>query len=587
MSDDYFLGINFSHDASVCVMHEGNIIFYQEGERLNHEKYTSEYNKILYNAFHHIKKCHKNPNIHICFTSTIGHFNYLKIYYDVLTKHLTEIGFNNTFFYYVDHHDAHSSLSFYNSGFKESLCFSVDGSGFVVSAETHYYKQVEQVTKKTYNKTEYLLIGISDNALHRRRDNIVLGLPSSKKESTVEYNMFDKYFKFVKGYTYFEYCKKIKNLINDNKKHSKKRLSYGVMFKCLSRWALKDMRGAGKVMGLSAYGKKNYNIVIDLFDEEIPQAIWGEYVWEWRKKLVKNIPAEDLAYKIQTESVKAIIKYLEKIFAKYDCDNMCLSGGFFYNIIANYAIIKHFPDKNFYFEPNAGDSGVSVGAAKKIYHEITDDKTIRPIQTLYLGDQANYERKLEEGEIEYNITPKEIAQLIADRHVVAIYQGRAEAGPRALGNRSILYDPRDPNGRDVVNTIKKREWYRPFAGTVMEEHQHEWFDMAGLNSSPFMMFAIECQKEKRHLVPALQHNDGTSRIQTLNKEQNKNYYDLINEFYKLTGIPMVLNTSFNLAGDTMVDNMQDALWTCRNGNIPYLYCPERKMIIDFTGRKNV
>jgi len=175
--------------------------------------------------------------------------------------------------------------------------------------------------------------------------------------------------------------------------------------------------------------------------------------------------------------------------------------------------------------------------------------------------------------------PKEIAEILANRNVVAIYQGQAEAGPRALGNRSILYDPRDPDGRDVVNKIKKREYFRPFAGSVLEDKASEWFDMATLKSSPYMMYAVQALDERRNLMPGLQHNDGTSRIQTVNESQNKNYYNLIKEFDKITGVPMLLNTSFNLAGDTLVQTMDDAIRTCREGGIEFLYCPDINTLI--------
>lgn len=176
----------------------------------------------------------------------------------------------------------------------------------------------------------------------------------------------------------------------------------------------------------------------------------------------------------------------------------------------------------------------------------------------------------------------DVAKLISEKNIVAIYQGRAEIGPRALGNRSIIYDPRDQNGRDIINDVKGREKFRPFAGTVLEEYAHEWFDMGKLERSPFMMYAVKCKDEYRDIVPALQHNDGTCRVQTVSYLQNPHYYNLIKCFYDITGIPMVLNTSFNLSGEALVDTMDDALWTCRNGKIPYLYCPEKGMMIKFS-----
>ena len=135
------------------------------------------------------------------------------------------------------------------------------------------------------------------------------------------------------------------------------------------------------------------------------------------------------------------------------------------------------------------------------------------------------------------------------------------------------------NGKDIVNRVKKREWFRPFAGTVLLEHSREWFDMNRLEESPFMMYAVDVLPEKRDLIQSIVHVDGTCRIQTVTREQNKHYYDLISEFYKLTGVPILFNTSFNLAGDTMVDTIEDGLWTLRNSEIEYMYLPETSSLI--------
>ena len=143
-----------------------------------------------------------------------------------------------------------------------------------------------------------------------------------------------------------------------------------------------------------------------------------------------------------------------------------------------------------------------------------------------------------------------------------------------MGNRSLLFDPRVKDGKDIVNTIKKREYFRPFAGTILKEHASDYFDMDRLDESPFMMYAVDVLPHKRDEIPSIVHVDGTCRIQTVTKEQNKNYYNLIDEFYKLTGVPILFNTSFNLAGDTMVETIDDAFYTLRNSQINYMYLPE-------------
>lgn len=172
-----------------------------------------------------------------------------------------------------------------------------------------------------------------------------------------------------------------------------------------------------------------------------------------------------------------------------------------------------------------------------------------------------------------------VSDLIIARNIVAIFQGKSEAGPRALGNRSILYDPRDPNGKDHVNRIKRREWFRPFAGTILKEHVHEWFDMAGLEESPFMMYAVDAHIDAVPHIPAILHVDWTCRIQTVTKEQNYHYYNLIESFYQKTGVPILFNTSFNLGGEVLVETLDDAIDTLKRSEIEYLFLPEEMRLI--------
>lgn len=173
-----------------------------------------------------------------------------------------------------------------------------------------------------------------------------------------------------------------------------------------------------------------------------------------------------------------------------------------------------------------------------------------------------------------------VVDKILDQKIVSLFQGRSEAGARALGNRSLLFDPRVKNGKDIVNVVKKREMFRPFAGTILQEHAHEWFDMLGMDESPFMSFSLRCKKDKIDKIPAIIHVDGSCRIQTLKKEQNFHYYNLISTFYLKTGVPILLNTSFNLAGDPLVETPEDAIDTLKRSKINYLYLPEINMLVE-------
>jgi carbamoyltransferase len=161
-----------------------------------------------------------------------------------------------------------------------------------------------------------------------------------------------------------------------------------------------------------------------------------------------------------------------------------------------------------------------------------------------------------------------------------MYQGSSENGPRALGNRSILFDPRVEDGKDFVNSVKHREYFRPFAGSILKEYAHEWFDLRGKDESPSMMYAVNCQPGIESRIPSIIHVDGTCRIQTVTEEQNYHFYNLIKEFHKKTETPILFNTSFNLGGDPLVETLEDAVSTLERSEIEYLFLPEYgKMII--------
>lgn len=183
-----------------------------------------------------------------------------------------------------------------------------------------------------------------------------------------------------------------------------------------------------------------------------------------------------------------------------------------------------------------------------------------------------------------DVTYSDVVNLIKDKNIVAIFQGKTEAGPRALGNRSILYDPRDPNAKEFVNSVKGREWWRPFAASVLLEHAPEWFEMLTIKESPFMMYAMPVKPDKKEYIPGVLHIDGTCRIQTVTEEQNYHFYNLIKCFYQETNVPMIFNTSFNLAGEVICHTLYDCLATLVVSKIKYLYVPEEKKL--YTHRKS-
>ena len=228
------------------------------------------------------------------------------------------------------------------------------------------------------------------------------------------------------------------------------------------------------------------------------------------------------------------------------------------NVVANNYYIKNLPNVNFYFDPLADDSGVSIGAAMLKYRFATGDKKIHKQKDNFY----HYYKKSNMVIWPSNHWPKEdktindVVDILKDQKVVAIFDGAPEAGPRALGHRSLLFDPRNKDGKDLVNTLKKREWYRPFAGVILEDYFLEYFETLGLSSSEYMTINFDCKVQTRDYVPSIVHVDNTCRIQTVNSGF---LFDLLKEFYNQTGCPMLLNTSFNLAGDPLIQSEYDAI----------------------------
>lgn len=170
-------------------------------------------------------------------------------------------------------------------------------------------------------------------------------------------------------------------------------------------------------------------------------------------------------------------------------------------------------------------------------------------------------------------TKEKAVELILQQKPLILYQGHSEWGPRALGNRSILFDPRNKEAKNIVNDFKRREWWRPLAGSILLEHAHDYFDMASLKESPNMSFAVDAKDLAKEQVPSIVHVDNTCRIQTVKYEDNPNYYDLITCFYKKTNVPLLLNTSLNLAGHPIVENLEFLEMTCKNSNFKDVYMP--------------
>jgi len=351
--------------------------------------------------------------------------------------------------------------------------------------------------------------------------------------------------------------------------------------------------GEYKLMGLSAYGKPKYydlilNEILDVkndgslhlnlkyfaftYDKVMTNQKFAELFGIPRRE--ENVKAEQIHYDIAASAQKVLedimLKMVNHVHKKTGMKNLCLGGGVALNGVANYRILKEGPFENVHIPPSPGDGGSAIGCAQYLYYIhkkqrriIVQDHAKRIQENVYVGPSfSNDEIKsfLEENNIDYEYLTREqllqtTAKLISEQNVVGWYQGKIEWGPRALGNRSILADPRDSKMKDVLNEkIKHRELFRPFAPSILEEYASEYFDLTV--PSPYMLFVAKVKKPDK--IPAVTHVDGTGRLQTVSREANPLYYDLINDFYKITGVPVVVNTSMNVRGEPIVNTPEQA-----------------------------
>ncbi len=370
--------------------------------------------------------------------------------------------------------------------------------------------------------------------------------------------------------------------------------SLGMFYSAFTYYlGFKVNEGEYKLMGLSSYGKpKYYDLImdklIDVKDDGSLRLNMKYFAFTWNKVMVNEKFQELFGIPRRTEDTKTeqihldigasaqlvleevLLKMVNHLYEKTKLSNLCFGGGVALNGVANYRILKEGPFDKMHIPPSPGDGGSAVGCAAYAYYSILNNERIiendaaRIIaNNVYVGPQyTNDEIKsfLETYKIPYQKYERQellqnTAKLIADQNVVGWYQGRAEWGPRSLGNRSILADPRNAKMKDILNEkIKHRESFRPFAPSILEEHTSDYFELD--IPSPYMLLVAKVKKPDK--IPAVTHVDGTGRLQTVSKKANPLYYDLINEFYKLTKVPVIVNTSMNVRGEPIVNTPEQA-----------------------------
>lgn len=593
-SSEWIAGIARGHNSSVCLLHNGKIVFSIEEERLSRSKYDGGPYAAMLKILEYTDKLDYLVIAHTqSLKDTAGRVDFSgdDVYTGLARKlglidrkadpynHPQVIDFSNV------HHKLHAACAFYRSGFEEAVAVIVDGAGTFIplnaGGETVVGWETESVYECMYPSwfnTVYKHIGTRGP------------MPGVFAEE------FDSEMYNEPGRTH-------KALITD-------RAGITKVYEAVTQFCGWSPIEAGKTMGLFPYGKENPAIP-NLFDETsiaplanrniivptypngaVVNAGLFDYLMDGHDAddvtLLEN--RRDLAYACQTQTQEQVLKLIRRAVEMTGKKNVVLSGGYGLNCVANYWYLEQLKGEgiNFYVEPISNDAGTAIGAAMLMFKHVNPtglvDGKISKMNWdkdgLYLGFQYNYsDADIAATAEKYNAvvtdaTDEDVVDLLMNKNIVTFFQGRSENGPRALGNRSILFNPTYEDGKDFVNEVKHREYFRPFAGSIMQDYVHEWFDLRGMEDSPYMMYAVNCQPGVEEKIPSIIHVDGTCRIQTVTEEQNKHYYNLIKAFYARTGVPILFNTSFNLGGEPLVETLEDAMWTLSQSEIEYLYLPE-------------
>jgi len=544
----YTLGIScYYHDSSAAILKDGKVIAAVEEERFSRKKFDDDFPKQAINwclkesgissknldsvAFYDkpVLKFERLLDNYIAvaprglysFLDVIPKWLHKRLWVkDEISKHLKD--FNGEIIF-PEHHMSHAAHAFFTSPFDEAAILTVDGVGewttasFGTAHDTTikltndirwphsvglFYSAFTYFLGFKVNEGEYKLMGLSAYGKPKYYDLIMENLVDVKNDGSIHLNM--KYFSF----TY--------DKVMTNQKFS------------------------------------------DLFG--IPP----------RKEDSKAEQIHyDIAASAQLVLEDILLKMVNHVHKKTGMVNLCFGGGVALNGVANYRILKDGPFENIHIPPSPGDGGSAVGCAQYLYYchdknkRMIEDNVERIKNNIFVGpSHSNDEIKsfLDINKIDYkfletNSLLQTVAKLIVEGNVVGWYQGKMEWGPRALGNRSIIADPRNAKMKDILNEkIKHRESFRPFAPCILEEYTSEYFDVDV--SSPYMLLVAPVKKPEK--IPAVTHVDGTARLQTVSKDINLLFYNLITEFHKITGVPVLINTSMNVRGEPIVDTPEQA-----------------------------
>ena len=551
----YVLGLScFYHDSGAVLLKDGEIVFAAQEERFTRKKQDESlpvnaiqhaldfagitiddidavgfYEKPLLKFFDRIFQTYFK-------TWPKGFRQYQLAMQEWMTKKLwiphlirKELGYKGELFY-TTHHESHAASSYYVSGFEDATIVTVDGVGEWATTTIGYGKGNEMELKQEVHFPHSL--GLLYSAI-----TYYIGF----KVNSAEYKVMG-----LAPYGEPKYVEQMRKLI-DIKEDGSFRL---------------NMEYFDYEHGLRMTGEK----IEELFGE--PTRAQESELTQFHKDIARSVQ------EITEEAMMKIVTHAKKTCPS---SNLCLAGGVALNCVANGIILRSGLFENIFIQPASGDAGGALGVALAIWHKHFDGKRTAKMEHAYYGpaySQEEIESFLQQKNLPYQkLDDSElidrVSSLLEGENVIGWFQGRMEYGPRALGNRSIIADARNKENWQKVNLkIKFRESFRPFAPTVLEDKASEYFDLD--RESPYMLLVADVHPEKRETIPAVTHVDGTARIQTINRNQNEKYYDLIKAFEEKTGCAVIINTSFNVRSEPIVESPEDALNTFLHTHMDYL-----------------
>lgn len=542
------LGVHMGHDRSVAVIENGKLIGALAAERIDRKKHSISA-EIPFETIDRLLsylgiKINEIKYVGITYAA-VDIQNLEDYYYDQLSEYYKNWKFELVC---VSHHLAHAASTFYTSGFDKSLVFIADGGGDLVDGN----EESESVYIADKNGIVLLEQRLQSNAIHTL----------SRKQFHILPFMNDSF---------------LKHQISIAKKYEQ--ITYMIGF---------DWNQAGKTMGLASYGKclidfdlnKEKNLQFELTLDYIIDEIYKMYKASGLKyPIFINKYRQDIANTIQTYTEKMIIGIVGYLLDKYKINKLCLAGGLFLNCLLNHKILENYPNIELHICPAAGDDGQAIGAAFLAYKKYKDAILLDNSKNIpYLGlsySNEAIENSLKEYNLKYvyyestNELCKYIAENIFKNKIIGFFTGRSEIGPRALCHRSIIANATWDGMKDYINQrVKHREEFRPFAPAVLEEYENSYFNLK--QTSPYMLLAPTVRENKSYLIPAVVHVDKTARVQSVNKKSNPFIYKVIEEFKNISGVPVILNTSFNDNGEPIIESPEDAIKTFLNTNIDIL-----------------